>query len=74
MKKATKTKKPEVVIVRQKYISLDAAIALEGLSRKQISELQHDHGLKVYDVLGTLVLLEDELHAAMSRAKKEAVL
>jgi hypothetical protein len=57
-----------------KYMSLDAAIALEGLTRKQIGELQHDHGLKIYSVSDTLMVIEDELHAAIGRAAVEVKL
>jgi hypothetical protein len=56
---------------KPKYMSLDAAIALEGLTRKQIGELQHDHGLKVYSVQDTLMVEEAELHAAIDKAKVE---
>ena len=59
---------------RPKYMGLDAAIALEGLTRKQISELQHDHGLKIYQVQGALMVVEDELHAAIGRAAVEVKL
>lgn len=64
---ATKKHKP-------KYMSLDAAIALEGLTRKQISELQHDHQLRIYTVQGTLMVEESELHAAIDKAKVEVKL
>ena len=57
--------------VKPKYMSLDAAIALEGLTRKQIGELQHDHGLKIYSVQDTFMVIEDELHEAIGRAAVE---
>lgn len=59
---------------KPKYMSLDAAIALEGLSRKQIGELQHDYGLRIYDVQGALMVEECELHVAIDRAKVEVKL
>jgi hypothetical protein len=59
---------------KQKYMSLDAAVALEGLTRKQIGELQHDHGLKIYSVQDTLMVIEDELHEAIGRAAVEVKL
>lgn len=59
---------------KPKYMSLDAAIALEGLSRKQLGELQHDHGLKIYSVQDTLMVIEDELHGAIGRAAVEVKL
>ncbi len=57
-----------------KYMSLDAAIALEGLTRKQIGELQHGHGLRIYSVNDTLMIIEDELHEAIGRAAVEVKL
>ena len=64
---ATRKKKP-------KYMSLDAVIALEGLNRKQIGELQHDHGLKIYTVSGSMMVEEGELHEALDCAKVEVKL
>jgi len=59
---------------KPKYMSLDAAIALEGLTRKQIGELQHDHGLKIYSVQDALMVIESELHEAIGRAAVEVKL
>jgi hypothetical protein len=56
---------------KAKYLTLDTVSAVEGLTRKQLGELQCDHGLRVYEVQGQLMVEESELHAAIDRAKRE---
>lgn len=56
---------------RPRYLTLETVAAVEGLTKKQLGELQRDHGLKVYDINGTLMVEEQELHAAIDRAKSE---
>jgi hypothetical protein len=59
------------VATKPKFISLDAVIALEGLSRKQLVRLQQSQALKFYEIEGSIVVEECELHAALDRAKRE---
>lgn len=59
---------------RRKFLSLDAVIALEGLTRKQIGVLQSEHGLRIYEVLDSLVVEEGELHEVLDQVKREVKL
>jgi hypothetical protein len=56
---------------KPKYRALDVVHAVEGITRKQLSELQHDHLLRIYDINGTLMIEDGELQEAIDRAKKE---
>lgn len=59
---------------KPKFRALDVVHAVEGITRKQLSELQHDHQLKVYSINGVLMVEDGELQDAIDRAKVEVKL